>query len=105
MRTGVDWDASLATCAPMKPVAPVTQTVTTSAWAICSGVRTLGAQPNPMPIRLLPLIATLWVLMLFPAGARAGDYVAGQVIVRYAEGTGGGVAADVAADAGAAPVA
>jgi serine protease len=58
-----------------------------------------------MPIRLLPLIATLWVLMLFPAGARAGDYVPGQVIVRYAEGTGGGVAADVAAEAGAAPVA
>ena len=58
-----------------------------------------------MPIRLLPLIATLWVLMLFPAGARAGDYVPGQVIVRYAEGTGGGVAADVATDAGAAPVA
>jgi serine protease len=58
-----------------------------------------------MPIRLLPLIATLWVLMLFPAGARAGDYVPGEVIVHYADGTGGGVAADVAADAGAAPVA
>jgi serine protease len=58
-----------------------------------------------MPIRLLPLIATLWVLMLFPAGAHAGEYVPGQVIVRYAEGTGGGAAANVAADAGAAPVA
>src|SRR4051794_9868356 len=58
-----------------------------------------------MPIRLFPPIAALWLLMLFPAGARAGDYVPDQVIVRYAEGTGGGVAASVAAEAGAAPVA
>ncbi len=58
-----------------------------------------------MPIRLLPLIAALWLLMLIPAGARAADYVPDEVIVRYAEGTGGGVAASVAADAGAAPVA
>jgi serine protease len=58
-----------------------------------------------MPIRLFPLIAALWLLMLLPAGARAGDYVPGQVIVRYAEGTGGGVAANVAAEAGTAPVA
>ena len=58
-----------------------------------------------MPIRLLPLIAALWVLLLIPAGARAADYVPGQVIVKYAEGTAGGVAADVAADAGATPVA
>jgi serine protease len=58
-----------------------------------------------MPIRLLPLIAALWVLMLLPAGARAADYVSDEVIVRYAEGTGGGVAANVAADAGTEPVA
>jgi len=58
-----------------------------------------------MPIRLFPLIAALWVLLLIPAGARAADYVPGQVIVKYAEGTAGGVAADVAADAGATPVA
>jgi serine protease len=58
-----------------------------------------------MPIRLLPLIAALWLLMLLPAGARAADYVPDELIVRYAEGTGGGVAANVAADAGAAPVA
>jgi serine protease len=58
-----------------------------------------------MPIRLLPLIAALWVLMLLPTGARAADYVSDQVIVGYAEGTGGGVAANVAEDAGAAPVA
>jgi serine protease len=58
-----------------------------------------------MPIRLLPLIAALWVALLIPAGARAGDYVADEVIVRYDEGTGGGVAAQVAAQAGAEPVA
>jgi serine protease len=58
-----------------------------------------------MPIRLLPLIAALWVLMLIPAGARAADYVPDQVIVRYAEGTGGGVAAQVAQEAGAEAVA
>ena len=58
-----------------------------------------------MPIRLLPLIAALWVLLLIPAGARAADYVPDQVIVNYAQGVGGGVAADVAAEAGAAPVA
>jgi serine protease len=58
-----------------------------------------------MPIRLVPLIAALWVLMLIPAGARAGDYVPDEVIVRYAEGTGGGVAAQVAETAGAEAVA
>jgi serine protease len=58
-----------------------------------------------MPIRLLPLIAALLVLLLVPAGARAADYVPGQVIVKYAEGVGGGVAAEVAADAGVTPVA
>src|SRR5215208_177458 len=89
----------------MNPVAPVTQTVTTSAWAICSCLRTLGAHRNPMPIRLLPLIAALWLLTLLPAGARAGDYVPDEVIVRYAEGTGGGVAAQVAENAGAEAVA
>src|SRR3954452_19571005 len=64
-----------------------------------------AAHRNPMPIRLLPLIAALWVLLLTPAGARAADYVPDQVIVKYAKGVGGGVAADVAAEAGAAPVA
>jgi serine protease len=58
-----------------------------------------------MPLRLLPLIAALSVLLLLPAGARAADYVPGQVIVKYARGVGGGVAADVAAEAGATPVA
>jgi len=58
-----------------------------------------------MPIRLLPLIAALWLLTLLPAGARAGDYVPDEVIVRYAEGTGGGVAAQVAENAGAEAVA
>jgi serine protease len=58
-----------------------------------------------MPIRLLPLIAALWVLLLIPAGARAGDYVPDQVIVRYEEGTGGGVASNVAEQAGTEPIA
>jgi serine protease len=58
-----------------------------------------------MPIRLFPLIAALWVLMLLPAGARAADYVADEVIVRYEQGIGGGVAASVAEEAGAQPVA
>jgi serine protease len=58
-----------------------------------------------MPIRLLPLTCALAVLMVLPAGARAADYVPDQVIVKYEKGVGGGVAADVAADAGAAPVA
>jgi len=58
-----------------------------------------------MPIRLLPLIAALWVLLLVPAGALAADYVPDQVIVKYAKGVGGGVAADVAAEAGTQPVA
>jgi serine protease len=58
-----------------------------------------------MPIRLLPLIAALWVLMLLPAGARAADYVRDQVIVHYEDATGGGVAANVAAEAGAEPIA
>jgi serine protease len=58
-----------------------------------------------MPLRLLPLIAALWVLLLVPAGALAADYVPDQVIVKYAQGVGGGVAADVAAEAGATPVA
>jgi serine protease len=58
-----------------------------------------------MPIRLLPLIVALSVLMLLPAGARAADYVPDQVIVHYEDGTGGGAAANVAQEAGAAPVA
>jgi serine protease len=58
-----------------------------------------------MPKRLLPLIAALCVLMLIPAGARAADYVPDEVIVRYAEGTGGGVAAQVADEAGTEAVA
>src|SRR4029079_11877899 len=102
-------------------VAPVTQTVTTSAWASCCSLRTLGAHRNPMHKRLLLPIAGLWLLMLLPAGAlagehvgarasndvaaRASDYVPNQVIVRYADGTGGGVAAEVAQDAGTEPVA
>jgi serine protease len=58
-----------------------------------------------MPLRPLLLIAALSALLLLPAAARAADYVPDQVIVKYAKGVGGGVAADVAADAGAAPVA
>jgi serine protease len=54
-----------------------------------------------MPIRLPLLLAALALLLLVPAGARAADYVPDEVIVRYDEGTGGGVAARVAAEAGA----
>ena len=54
-----------------------------------------------MPIRLPLLIAALALLLLVPAAARADDYVPDEVIVRYDEGTGGGVAARVAAEAGA----
>src|SRR5215207_10974886 len=88
----------------MNPVAPVTQAVTTSAWAICSCLRTLEAHRNPMPIRLLLLVAAALLLLAVPAGARAPDYVADEVIVHYEPGTGGGVAAQVAADAGTQPV-
>jgi serine protease len=58
-----------------------------------------------MQQRLLPLIAALSVLMLLPAGARASDYVRDEVIVRYEHGTGGGVAAEVAQEAGTEAVA
>ena len=54
-----------------------------------------------MPIRLPLLLAALALLLLVPAAARAADYVPDEVIVRYDEGTGGGVAARVAAEAGA----
>ena len=53
-----------------------------------------------MPKRLLPLIAALGLLIALPAGSRAADYVPDEVIVRYEQGTGGGVAAEVAEDAG-----
>ena len=57
-----------------------------------------------MPIRLPLLLAALLLLLLVPAVARAADYVPDEVIVRYEEGTGGGVAAQVATDAGTEPV-
>ena len=46
-----------------------------------------------MPIRLPLLIAAMSMALLVPAAARAADYVPDEVIVRYEEGTGGGVAA------------
>jgi serine protease len=58
-----------------------------------------------MQKRLLPLIAAFPVLMLLPAGARASDYVPDEVIVRYEQGTGRGVAAKVAQQAGTETVA
>jgi serine protease len=57
-----------------------------------------------MPIRLPLLLAALSLLLLAPAVARAADYVPDEVIVRYEQGTGGGVAAQVAAAAGTEPV-
>lgn len=58
-----------------------------------------------MPIRVLLLTAAIAAVLFVPAGARAADYVPDEVIVRYEPGTGGGVAAEVAEDAGAVPVA
>jgi serine protease len=57
-----------------------------------------------MPIRLPLLLAAAVLLLTLPAGARAADYVPDEVIVHYEQGTGGGVAAQVAAEAGADPV-
>jgi serine protease len=57
-----------------------------------------------MPKRLPLLLAALALLLAVPAAARAADYVPDEVIVRYEQGTGGGVAAQVAADAGTEPV-
>jgi serine protease len=53
-----------------------------------------------MPIRLPLLLAALSLVLLVPAAARAADYVPDEVIVKYEDGTGGGVAAQVAAEAG-----
>jgi serine protease len=57
-----------------------------------------------MPIRLPLLLAAILLVLALPAGARAADYVPDEVIVKYDQGTGGGVAAQVAAEAGATPV-
>jgi serine protease len=57
-----------------------------------------------MPIRLPLLLAALALPLFLPAFARAADYVPDEVIVRYEQGTGGGVAASVAAEAGTEPV-
>jgi serine protease len=57
-----------------------------------------------MPIRLPLLLAAAMLLLIVPAGARAADYVPDEVIVHYERGTGGGVAAQVAAEAGTEPV-
>ena len=54
-----------------------------------------------MPIRLLPLISALAVSLVLPAGAQASGYVPDEVIVRYEDGTSGGVAAQVTEAAGA----
>jgi serine protease len=53
-----------------------------------------------MQIRLLPLIAALGLMLVVPAGAEASDYVPDEVIVRYEDGTSGGVATQVAESAG-----
>jgi serine protease len=57
-----------------------------------------------MPIRLPLLLAAALLLLTLPAGARAGGYVPDEVIVHYEQGTGGGAAAQVAAEAGTEPV-
>ena len=58
-----------------------------------------------MPIRLLLLITALGVLLVLPARALGSEYVPDEVIVGYEQGTGGGVAARVAEEAGAETVA
>ena len=57
-----------------------------------------------MPIRLPLLLAAALLLLTLPAGARAAGYVPDEVIVHYEQDTGGGVAAQVAAEAGTEPV-
>jgi serine protease len=57
-----------------------------------------------MPIRLPLLLAATLLLLTLPAGARAAGYVPDEVIVHYERGTGGGAAAQVAAEAGTEPV-
>jgi serine protease len=57
-----------------------------------------------MPIRLPLLLAAALLLLILPAGARAAGYVPDEVIVHYEQDTGGGVAAQVAAEAGTEPV-
>jgi serine protease len=57
-----------------------------------------------MPIRLSLLLIAVALVLALPAGARAADYVPDEVIVRYEQGTGGGVAAEVAAEAGTQPL-
>jgi serine protease len=57
-----------------------------------------------MPIRLIPLIAALGLLLALPAGAVAGDYVPDEVIVHYEDGTTAGVAEDVTSAVGTEPV-
>ena len=57
-----------------------------------------------MPIRLPLLIAVAMLVLIVPAGARAADYVPDEVIVHYERGIGGGVAAQVAAEAGTEPL-
>ena len=44
------------------------------------------------------------LVLIVPAGARAADYVPDEVIVHYERGIGGGVAAQVAAEAGTEPL-
>ena len=73
-RRPVGLGRKLATCAPMNPVAPVTQTVTTS-WR-CGVVRAYvhsQAHRSPMPTRVLLLLAAL----LAPARARRAGRGAG----------------------------
>jgi serine protease len=57
-----------------------------------------------MPIRLSLLLIAVALVLALPAGARAADYVPDEVLVGYHDGTGGGVAAQVAAGAGTDPV-
>ena len=52
-------------------------------------VRSYTPEPTvyPMPIRLLPIVVLSWPRWLFPRARRAADYVRGEVIVHYEDGT------------------
>ena len=76
--------ASCATCAPMKPVAPVTQTVTTSpASGVVHAFVHLAGTVNQCRHASSPCRAALALARSPRRPPAAGDYVPGEVIVKY----------------------
>ena len=90
------------TWAPMNPVAPVTQAFTTSlAWVVKAFVHSQRTvtQCRCLAFPLAVLVLALTSLAL-PATAAAGDYVPGEVIVHYEDGTTAGAEVGVEAETG-----